>query len=39
MWLALVPFAAFAVAFLAGGVALWFIAKRTKISQTDTKSG
>ena len=39
MGLALVPFAAFAGAFLVGAVALWFLAKRTKISQTETRFG
>ena len=39
MWLALVPFAAFAGAFLVGAVALWFVAKSSKISQTATKFG
>lgn len=39
MWLALVPFAAFAGAFLVGALALWFLVKRTKISQTETKFG
>lgn len=39
LWLALIPFAAFAVAFGAGAIALWFIAKRTKVSQTETKYG
>lgn len=39
MWLALVPFAAFALAFLAGAVALWYIAKHTTITQTQTKAG
>ena len=39
MWFALIPFAAFAGAFLVGAVALWFLAKKSKISQTETKSG
>jgi hypothetical protein len=39
VWLALIPFAAFAAAFLFGAVALWFLGKRTKILQTETKSG
>lgn len=39
IWLALVPFAAFAAAFCLGAVALWFIGKRTKISQTETRYG
>jgi hypothetical protein len=37
VWLALIPFAAFAAAFLIGAVALWFLGKRTEISQTETK--
>ncbi len=39
MWLALVPFAAFAGAFLVGAVALWILGKRSTISQTETKFG
>ena len=39
LWLALVPFAAFATAFCVGALALWFIAKRTKIVQTETRYG
>ena len=39
MWFALIPFAAFAGAFLVGAVALWFLAKKSKISQTETQSG
>lgn len=39
MWLALVPFAAFALAFLVGAVALWFIAKHTTVTETQTKAG
>lgn len=39
MWLALVPFAAFAGAFLVGAVALWFLGKRSRISQTETRFG
>jgi hypothetical protein len=39
VWLALVPFAAFAAAFLFGAVALWFLGKRTKIAQTETRAG
>jgi hypothetical protein len=39
VWLALVPFAAFAGAFLVGAVALWFLAKATKISEAETKFG
>lgn len=39
LWLALLPFAAFAAAFCVGAVALWYLAKRTKISQTETKYG
>jgi len=39
VWLAMVPFAAFAGAFAVGAAALWFLAKRSKISQTETKFG
>jgi hypothetical protein len=39
MWLALVPFAAFAAAFSFGAVGLWYVAKRTRILQTETRSG
>ena len=39
MWLALVPIAAFVIAFLAGAVALWAIAKKSKITETQTKLG
>lgn len=38
-WLALVPFAAFAAAFCFGAVALWYLAKRIKFSQTETGLG
>ena len=39
MWMLLIPFAAFAVAFLVGALALWFLSKKTKISETETTSG
>lgn len=39
MWMVLIPFAAFAVAFFGGAVALWFIAKRTKISPIEGGTG
>jgi len=39
MWLILAPVAAFMTAFCAGGVALWYVAKRTKVSQTQTATG
>ncbi len=39
MWLALIPFVAFAGAFLVGAVALWFLAKSSKVSQSETKFG
>lgn len=39
LWLALIPFVAFLLAFGVGAVALWFIAKRTKVLQTETKYG
>ena len=39
MWMALIPFAAFAAAFLLGAVGLWFLVKTTKISQTYTSAG
>ncbi|HET7891050.1 MAG TPA: hypothetical protein VFL34_05970, partial [Candidatus Sulfotelmatobacter sp.] len=39
VWLAFIPFAAFAGAFFVGAVGLWFLAKRSKISQTETKFG
>jgi hypothetical protein len=37
--MALIPFAAFAAAFLVGAVGLWFLVKTTKISQTYTSAG
>jgi hypothetical protein len=39
MSLALVPIAAFVIAFLVGGVALWAIAKKSTFTQTLTKAG
>jgi len=39
MWLALVPVAAFVVAFVVGAVALWAIAKSSTLTQTQTKAG
>ena len=39
MWLALIPVAAFVIAFLVGAVALWVIAKISTITQTQTKAG
>lgn len=39
MWLAFIPFAAFAAAFLVGAVALWFIVKKTKVSESYTSAG
>ena len=39
LWLVFIPFAAFLTACCVGIVAMWFIAKRTKISQVETKSG
>jgi hypothetical protein len=38
-WLALVPFVAFALAFLVGLVFLLWFAKRLKITETQTKAG
>jgi hypothetical protein len=38
MWLALVPIAAFVVAFLVGAVALWAIAKGSTVTETPTKA-
>jgi len=38
-WLLVLPFAAFAAAFCFGAVAMWFIARRTKISHTLTANG
>jgi len=39
IWVVLVPFAAFAAAFCFGAVGLWWAAKRTRISQTETRAG
>jgi hypothetical protein len=39
MWLALIPVAAFITAFCVGAVGLWYIARRTKFSQTQTATG
>ncbi len=39
MWLVLIPIACFAAAFLFGAVGLWHVAKRTRISQTETQAG
>jgi hypothetical protein len=39
MWLFLVPVAAFVIAFLVGAVVLWAIAKKSTITQTQTKAG
>lgn len=39
MWLALVPIAAFMIAFLVGAVALWAIAKKSTFTETQTKAG
>ena len=39
MGLALIPVAAFLIAFLVGAVALWAIAKSSSVSETQTKSG
>lgn len=39
MWLAFIPFAAFATAFLVGAIALWYIVKYTKISENYTSAG
>ena len=38
-WLALVPFIAFAAAFLVGLVFVVWLAKRVKITETETKAG
>jgi hypothetical protein len=35
----LIPFAAFAGAFVVGAIMLWFIVKRSKIVQTETQTG
>jgi len=39
LWPFLIPVAFFAAAFTFGAVAIWFIAKRTKVSQTETQYG
>jgi hypothetical protein len=39
IWVALVPFAAFIAAFFFGALALWLVARRTKISHTETAAG
>lgn len=39
LWLALVPFAVFLVAFLTGAIVLWFIGKRTKVTQSENRFG
>jgi hypothetical protein len=39
MWLALVPVAAFVIAFLVGALLLWSIAKSSTITETQTKAG
>lgn len=39
MWLALIPVAAFVIAFLVGAVALWAIAKSSTVTEAQTKSG
>jgi hypothetical protein len=39
IWMMLLPFATFAAAFCFGAVALWYLAKRTKITQTETQFG
>jgi hypothetical protein len=39
MWMALVPVAAFVLAFLVGAVVLWAIAKSSTLTQTQTKAG
>ena len=39
VWMVLIPFAAFATAFLVGAIGLWLVGKRTKISATMTQSG
>jgi hypothetical protein len=38
-WLIWIPFAAFATAFVTGAIALWFLGKGTKMSQSETRSG
>ena len=39
MWMALVPVAAFVLAFLVGAIVLWAIAKSSTLTQTQTKAG
>ncbi len=39
MWMVFIPFAAFGTAFLVGAIGLWWVSKRTKISETTTSSG
>lgn len=39
MWLALVPVAAFVIAFLVGALLLWSIAKHSTITESQTKAG
>src|ERR1700724_4630546 len=39
MWLALVPVAAFVIAFLVGALVLWSMAKSSTITETQTKAG
>ncbi len=39
MWVLVIPFAAFFAMFAFGAVALWFVAKRSKFSQTETQYG
>ena len=39
MWLALVPVAAFVIAFVVGALLLWSLAKNSTITKTQTKAG
>lgn len=39
MWLGLVPIAAFLVAFAVGALVLWYVAKHSRITETQTSSG
>ena len=39
MWLALVPVAAFVIAFVVGAILLWSLAKNSTITETQTKAG
>jgi hypothetical protein len=39
MWLALVPIAAFVIAFVVGALLLWSLAKNSTITETQTKAG